>query len=258
MLLFQPIMHNHIIIAAAVYDELSAMIDRVERPVVSKVGKRKIISGHIEGKSVKLLITGPGLVNTVQALTAAIENFSPSLIIQTGCAGAFKESGLKIGDIGIATEEIGADLGIEPENGNRPLNELPFPLLNSHGAEIKNHYPLDHELANLAFKAIQKGLADKNIGLMKGPFITVSTITATDMRAEKLYKQFKPCMEGMEGSGAAQLAIHYGIPFLEIRSASNMVGKRDPGAWDLALAFERGAMAVFTFVQDTPKSPLIS
>ena len=224
MLLFRPIMNTHIIIAAAVYDELSVLIDRVEKPVISKLGGRKIVSGYMEGKSVKFLITGLGLVNAVQALTAAIENSKPSLIIQTGCAGAFKESGLKIGDIGIATEEIDVN--------------------------IKNRYPLDHELANLAFKAIKKDCADKNIGLMKGPFITVSTITATDMRAGKLYKQFKPCMEGMEGSAAAYLAIHYDIPFLEIRSASNMVGKRDPGAWNLALAFERGAMAVFTFVCD--------
>jgi len=217
-------MHTYIIIIAAVYDELSALIDRVEKPVVSKLGGRKIVSGHIEGKSVKLLITGLGIVNAVQALTAAIENSKPLLIIQTGCAGTFKESGLKIGDIGIATEEIDVN--------------------------IKNRYPLDYELANLAFKAIKNGCADKNIGLMKGPFITVSTITATDARAEKLYKLFKPCMEGMEGSGAAHLAIHYDIPFLEIRSASNMVGKRDTRAWNLPLAFERGAMAVFAFVCD--------
>jgi len=249
MLLFQPIMHNHIIIAAAVYNELSALIDRVEKPVVSKVGGRKIVSGHIEGRPVRLLVTGPGLVNTAQALTAAIEDSRPSLIIQTGCAGAFKESGLKIGDIGIATEEIDVSLGIEPETVYGPLNELPFSLLNSHSSDIKNRYRLDCESANLAFKAIKKDCADKNIGLIKGPFITVSTITATDMRAEKLYKQFKPCMEAMEGSGAAHLAIHYNIPFLEIRSASNMVGKRDPGAWNLALAFERAAMAVFAFIR---------
>lgn len=243
-------MHNHIIITGAVYEELSALIDRLEKPVVSKVGGRKIVSGHIEGKPVKLLVTGPGIVNAVQALTAAIEDSRPSLIIQTGCAGAFKESGLKIGDIGIATEEIDVNLGIEPENRNLPLTELPFSLLNSQGHDIKNRYSLDHELADLAFKAIKKGCADKNVGLIKGPFITVSTITATDMRAEKLYKQFKPCMEGMEGSGAAHLAVHYDIPFLEIRSASNMVGKRDTGAWNLPLAFERGAMAVFAFVRD--------
>ncbi|MBC8200190.1 MAG: futalosine hydrolase [Desulfobacterales bacterium] len=246
-------MHNHIIITAAVYEELSALIDRVEKPVVSKVGGRKIVSGHIEGKSVKLLVTGPGLVNTVQALTAAIEDSRPSLIIQTGCAGAFKESGLKIGDIGIATEEIDVNLGIEPENGDGPLTELPFSLLDSHGSDIKNRYSLDHELANLAFKAIKKGCADKNIGLIKGSFITVSTITATDARAEKLYKQYKPCMENMEGSGAACLSLHYDIPFLEIRSVSNIVGKRDLTAWNLPLAFERGAIAVFDFVFFTTK-----
>lgn len=249
MLLSQPIMHNHIIIAAAVYNELSALIDRIEKPVVSKVGGRKIVSGHIEGRPIRFLVTGPGLVNVVQALTAAIEDSRPSLIIQTGCAGAFKESGLKIGDIGIATEEIDVNLGIEAENVDGPLNELPFSLLNSHGLDIKNRYSLDYELANIAFKAIKNDCADKNIGLIKGVFITVSTITATDMRAEKLYKHFKPCMEGMEGSGAAHIAIHYNLPFLEIRSASNMVGKRDLGAWNLTLAFERAAMAVFAFIR---------
>ncbi len=249
-------MHNHIIIAAAIYDELSVLIDRVKKPVVSKVGGRKIISGHVEGKPVRLLVTGPGLVNTVQALTAAIEDLRPSLIIQTGCAGAFKGSGLKIGDIGIATEEIDVNLGIEPEDVNDQLNELPFSLLKSHDHEIKNRYPLDNELANLAFNAIKKGCKDKNIKLIKGPFITVSTITATDIRAKKLYRQFKPCMEGMEGSGAAHLAIHYDIHFLEIRSASNMAGKRDPGAWNLALAFERAAMAVFAFIRDLDQNIL--
>ena len=62
-------------------------------------------------------------------------------------------------------------------------------------------------------------------------------------------------MESMEGSGAAHLALHYNIPFLEIRSASNMVGKRDPGAWNLALAFERGAMAAFAFVHSIRQIP---
>ena len=246
-------MHSDIIIAAAVYDELSQLLDRVEKPVVSRVGGREVVSGHIEGKSVRLLVTGPGLVNTVQSLTAVIENSMPALIIQTGCAGAFKESGLRIGDIGIATEEIDADLGLEPEDGNQPLNELPFPLLNRHGIDIRNRYPLDHKLANLAFKAVKNSCGDKNIVLMKGPFITVSTITATDTRARSLYKQYKPCMEGMEGSGAAYLSLYYDIPFLEIRSASNIVEKRDLTAWNLPLAFERGAMAVFALIRSLSK-----
>ena len=56
-------------------------------------------------------------------------------------------------------------------------------------------------------------------------------------------------MEGMEGAGAAYLAIHYDIPFLEIRSASNFVGKREKESWNVPLAFERGAMAVLNLIR---------
>ncbi|MBW1759854.1 MAG: hypothetical protein JRI88_06020, partial [Deltaproteobacteria bacterium] len=133
---------SHILIAAAVSGEVSGLMDRIERPVSSTVGGRKITAGRLEGKPVKVLITGTGIVNTVQALSAAIENSRPSLIIQTGCAGAFRNSGLKIGDIGIATQEVDIHLGIEPENEELPLEELPFPLIKKNNLDIKNFYPL--------------------------------------------------------------------------------------------------------------------
>ncbi len=237
-------MHFHIIIVAATYSEVSGLIDRVERPVVSSIGGREVTSGYIEGKSVKILITEPGLVNTVQALSASIEDLRPSLIIQAGCAGAFRETGLEPGDIGIATEEIDIHLGIEPENENQPLNDLPFSLIERYNLNIKNRYPLDYKLADSAFKIVKDVFAVK-----KGPFITASTITATDKRAKDLYEQFRPCMESMEGSGAAHLAIYYDIPFLEMRSVSNLVGKRDMDLWNLPLAFERGALAVLAFIR---------
>jgi len=53
----------------------------------------------------------------------------------------------------------------------------------------------------------------------------------------------------MEGSGAAHLSIHYDIPFLEIRAASNMVGKRDRSGWDLPLACRRSNEAVIIFLE---------
>jgi futalosine hydrolase len=55
-------------------------------------------------------------------------------------------------------------------------------------------------------------------------------------------------MENMEGAGSAHVSMHYHIPFLEIRSASNMVGKRDTSLWNLPLAFERASEAVFELV----------
>jgi len=240
--------NSDIIVSAAVEEELSKLIDRIESPVFSSVGGRRVVNGYIEGKPVRAIITGPGSVNTVQSLSAAIETARPSLIIQTGCAGAFRESGLNIGDIGIATEEIDIQLGIEAENDSLPLNELPFSTIKSNEIDLKNRYPLDIKFVNQALETLTKVFEGKSIGVMKGPFVTVSTITATETRAKNIYKHYSPCMEVMEGAGAAHLAIHYDIPFLEIRSVSNFVGKRDKSYWDLPIAFERGALAVLGLI----------
>ena len=241
--------HSDIIVLAAVDEELAKLIACIESPVLSIVGGRRITSGYIKGKPVRVLITGPGVVNTVQSLTAAIEKARPSLIIQTGCAGAFRESGLNIGDIGIATEEIDIQLGIETEDDGLPLNELPFSIIKRGSIDIKNRYPLDIKLVNQASKTLRKIFEGKSIQVVKGSFVTVSTITASDSRAKDIYKHYNPCMECMEGAGATHLAIHYDIPFLEIRSASNFVGKRDRNSWNLPLAFERAGMAVLNLLQ---------
>jgi len=245
-----PHMYHHILIVSAVYNELSSILDRLESPAALSAGGRKIICGRLEGESVRILITGPGIINTVQSLTAAVENLRPSIIIQTGCAGAFKESGLEVGDIGIATEEIDVQLGIELETGNYPLGELPFSLIVHQDLDLKNRYPLNRKLVDSALDILEDTLENNNTRIKKGPFITVSTITSTEKRARDLYRHFKPCMEQMEGCGAALLSIHYGILFLEIRSASNMVGRRNVAAWNFNLAFERGTAAVLAIIRN--------
>jgi futalosine hydrolase len=102
----------------------------------------------------------------------------------------------------------------------------------------------------MAYALLCHEFGNQKIRVFKGPFITVSTITATDSRAHMLCTAFNPVMESMEGSSAAQVAMHYGIPFLEIRSASNRVGKRDRSSWDLPLAFRNNARAVIHLVNN--------
>jgi len=238
-------LNNYTLIAAAVPDELSGLLNRIKSSAVLTIGGRRIISGFIDKRPVKILITGPGIINNVQALTAVIEKIRPALIIQTGSAGAFKMSNLGIGDLGIATMEIDAGLGLESREKGAFIEELPFSLLKTDNVNIKNYYPLHDQLINLVYDQLTELCKIKGIGLKKGPFITVSMITATDERAEKLYNWFKPCMENMEGSGAAYLSIYYNIPFFEIRSASNMVGKRNKKKWNFQLSCEHLAWAVY-------------
>ncbi|MBW2367019.1 MAG: futalosine hydrolase, partial [Deltaproteobacteria bacterium] len=162
------------------------------------------------------------------------------------CGGGFPQAGMAVGDLAVATGEIDAQLGIESEIPGNPLVELPFSIGTCSQGSYKNRIPMDEKLALSVARVLRNCFGKVQIG----PFITVSTITATDERAGCLYEQFGATMESMEGSAGAQLACHYGIPFVEIRSAGNLVGKRDRASWNLPAAFEKCTRAVSAFLAD--------
>jgi len=238
----------YILVTASIDDELSGVAEKLKNTTKSRIGQRTCMSGSMNNINVKLLTTGPGIVNVSQALTACIESEPPAMIIQTGCAGAFHQSGLCIGDIGIATKEIYIHSGLEPSSRAQFPDALPFALIKKKSVEYKGHYPVNADLVNTAGQIIKSAFAGSAIRVKKGPFITVSTVTTSDKRADALFNRFNPCMEQMEGSGAAHIALYYDIPFWEIRSAGNMVGKRDIKSWNLPLAFKNSCKAVFSFI----------
>lgn len=233
-----------VLVCAAVAGELAGLRACLENPVSGKTGGRDMVSGLINGLPVELLVTGPGIINTAQALTAAMERGKPRLLIQTGCAGTFRESGLRTGDIAVATAEIDVHTGLEPDDGGCLPDPLPFALMTHEGLEIRGRYPVSPDLAKNTVEQLRREFSGQDIRVEAGPFVTVATITATDARAGILWERFQPCMEAMEGAAAAHVALHYETPFLEIRAASNPVGRRDREKWRLGLAFERCCTAV--------------
>ncbi len=245
--LFCP--RSHVLIAASVQGELGGIEREIKDRRTLEIGGREVIGGRLFDTPVRLVTTGPGQVNAVQALTAAIESSRPSLIIQTGCAGGFAQAGVDIGDIGIAAEEADAHLGIESGDEN-VVEELPFPITRHNDRDITNRYPICRHLAESAFRLVAADPPSKRARVFKGPFVTVSTITASDERARVLYDRFRACMETMEGAGAAFVAIHYGLPYLQIRAACNRVGKRRRHEWDLPLAFDHASRAVLKVMRD--------
>lgn len=72
-----------------------------------------------------------------------------------------------------------------------------------------------------------------------GPILTLSTMTGTDIRADELAAQHPSAVaEAMEGAGVAYVADLHGIPVVEVRAISNIVGRRDRDAWRLEEAFD--------------------
>jgi len=237
-----------ILIVAAVTGELEALINKLAGATPARVGGRELLRGRICRQAVRLLTSGPGMANTVQGLTAAIEKDRPRLILQTGCGGGFNQTGIQIGDVAIASTEIDVQLGLEPTDYDAAVEVLPFPVINTNGQPIFNRYPVDMAESEKALQRLKVVLADSGMHIHHGPFITVATITATARRSELLYRQYGGLVENMEGAGAAHVAALYGIPFLEIRSVSNRVGERDKERWDLPLAFRRCSQAVKAYL----------
>ncbi|MBI5592968.1 MAG: futalosine hydrolase [Deltaproteobacteria bacterium] len=252
---------DHILVLAAVEPEIQGVLDRITHPSARMIGGRSVRCGRISGMPLRVVVTGPGILNTVQAITACVENARPLLIFQAGCGGGFRQLGMVNGDIAVATAEVDVHLGIETGEHHAPLQEMPFPVLESDGKAFKENYPLDLNLAEAAFLRLKAVFGPKGIEVFKGPFITGSTVTGSEKRAAFLFRAYSPCMESMEGAGAAFLSHYYQLPLLEIRCVSNMVGKRDLSQWDLSLACRRAGQAaadiIEFFIKEQHDNPVI-
>jgi len=205
----------------------------------------KSLARRMAGPELDVLISGIGQVNTAKALTAYFERHTPlpEHVIMGGCAGAFKGSGLNIGDVCFATEEIYADTGVNSPDGFSGLEATGFPLAEIKGVKYYNRFPVP-------------GLPDKIDRAMflfkisAGPFATVCAVTGTEAAAAGMEKRWGAVCENMEGAAAAHVALLYGMPFAEVRGISNMVEDRDRSRWDINTACANCAFIIKKLVEN--------
>jgi len=228
-------MNPDLLILAATYFEISHFLTL--HPGDSKGLTRTgltIISGKVHHKTYDLMITGPGVFNAAHALTVYLEKSSPSLVLQTGIAGIFWQTGGNIGDIAIATREHYIHTGIQTDGlENAPL---PFDLIDANPLTRKGIYLFEQDRVDHNHDILSRSVLLNKVNIIKGPFITVSSITSSFKQADCLYSAFYPVMEAMEGAACAHIAKLYDIPMIEVRSGSNFVGERDKSKWDIELA----------------------
>jgi len=158
-------------------------------------------------------------VSTTTALASAASMAGGyDLVISAGIGGGFKDQAA-IGSIVVASEVIAADLGAETADGFTGVDKLGFGT---------NRISVVGSLSTrLTDELKANGLTAKY-----GPILTLSTVTGTAETAAELAERVPgAAAEAMEGYGVAAAANSYGIPFVEIRAISNIVGPRDRAAW---------------------------
>lgn len=200
----------------------------------------------LRGLAADVLITGIGAVNTAHALTRyLLTQPAPSLVVQTGIAGAYVPSGVEVGSVLLASEEMYGDVGVITPEGWLPADVIGIPLVEARDGRPArfNQFPCDPALVARASEACGPLVA------RTGRFLTLAQVTGVRALGDALYRRFNALCESMEGAAAAHVCAIHGVAFLELRGVSNLVEDRDRAAWQIAEAAEAAQRAVRRLIE---------
>lgn len=178
-----------------------------------QIANSLFIEGTIDKIKVVLLKSGIGKVNAAMATTILLEKFKPKKIINTGSAGGFSTQ-LNVGDIVVSDEVVYHDVDVTAFDyayGQVPQLPPTFranPLLIEKAVKATAHLSINHKI----------GLIATGDTFMSNPnqIAKVREIFPTMLAAE------------MEGAAIAQVCHQYNVPFVIIRSLSDIAGEDSP------------------------------
>ncbi len=243
-----------VVIIAAVRQEIELLEKVLEYSGRVKAGGYEYVEGTIGNLRVVVCTGGVGKVNAAAAAAVMIDRYHPHMVINTGCAGAYIGSGLSIGNLVVASEEVLADDGVAVTAGWKDLRYMNLPSVEQGGLSCYNLLPLSRHASE---KAMQ--LADYyGVFLMRGRFATVSTCSGTREHGDLLSHRWNAVVENMEGAAVAQVCLRCGVDCLEIRGISNMVEERDLKKWDMPRAVEAAQRFVLKYLEDMDRPEVVS
>jgi futalosine hydrolase len=227
------------------------------------------------GRRIALAISGMDKVNAAHLLTCLLQAMKPRprLVLQCGIAGALPTVGefapAEVGDVVIATQEVYSDTGSSSPSGWLSARELGWPVaVLGDGTESGGVFPLDGRLVLAALEIVEAAVArqdddafaairrEQHLRVLAGPCITASQVTGVTADAEELAGRWGAVAESMEGAAAAHVCALYGVPFLEVRGISNLVGDRDRERWQVRRGVAAASWATRAIVAELERLPL--
>jgi adenosylhomocysteine nucleosidase len=207
-----------IAIIGAMEQEVALLRDKITELETYRFAGCIFYSGKLDGKSVVLTRSGIGKVAAAIATTIVLQRFHASMVINTGSAGGFDPE-LEVGDVVISSELRYHDVDVtafDYEIGQLPANPPAFIA--------------DRDLIHVAEKASAR-ISDHKV--VKGLICTGDSFMADPARVEQVRSNF-PTMAAveMEGAAIAQVCHLAQVPFVVIRSLSDIAGKASPQSFE--------------------------
>lgn len=208
-------------IIGAMEPEVAILKNKLVNSQVTEHAGYTFYQGELDGSDVVIVQSGIGKVAAALATAILIDKFQPDYVVNTGSAGGFEQS-LKVGDIVISSEvryhdvdvtAFGYEIGQLPAN---PAAYIPHPDL---------------------VAAAQTGISTlDNINTLVGLITTGDTFMTADADIAKARANF-PTMAAveMEGAAIAHTCHQFKVPFVVIRSMSDIAGKESPTSFEAYL-----------------------
>lgn len=174
--------------------------------------------GQLDDNDVVIVQSGIGKVAAALATAFLIDRFQPDYIVNTGSAGGFDPS-LKVGDIVVSSQVRYHDVDVTAfgyEIGQLPANPAAY---------IPNETLV--EAAQVGINKLE------DIHAMVGLITTGDTFMTKEVDIAKARTNF-PTMAAveMEGAAIAHTCHQFEVPFVIIRSLSDIAGKESPTSFD--------------------------
>lgn len=196
-------------IIGAMEEEVGILHEKLDELQESQIAGFEFAKGKLGQVEVVLLKCGIGKVNAAIATTLLIQLYQPDYIINTGVAGGVNLE-LNIGDIVVADELRYHDVdatGFGYEFGQVPA--------------MPAYYLPAEALVELALKSGRQLDVQVVKGLITSSDSFMDELSRVD-DVRRLFPRVQACE--MESTAIAQVAWQFGIPFVVIRSLSDIAG----------------------------------
>jgi len=207
-----------IAIIGAMAEEVALLKEKITNKKEQQIAGFHFVEGLLFDKEVVLLQSGIGKVNAAMSTTILLENFKPDYLINTGSAGGLNPD-LNVGDVVISQEVRHHD--VDATIFGYEYGQVP---------QMPAAFEADGELVQIA-EICAKEIGDHAI--VKGLITTGDSFINDPERAAFIQSKFEGLQAvEMEAAAIAQVAYQYKLPFVIIRSLSDIAGKESHLSFD--------------------------
>lgn len=197
-------------IIGAMDEEVVHLKDLISELETTTMAGIEFYSGVLEGIKVCLVRSGIGKVNAAIATTLLLDHFSPSHILNTGCAGGTAMD-CNVGDIVISKNVIHHD-----------ANNTCFGYKIGQIPREPESYLADSQLIDWAQLSIDEIELKGHAGLIGSG----DTFMCDPEHISRVKQTFDGILAlDMEAAGIAQACHKFGVPFVVTRALSDIAGK---------------------------------